>query len=439
MSNPFDNPHFNFYEAPNKGIMKGLQSPLQEEFKDNDYQHTALILDFVPFMDSGDATLRVVRDLSQLSPTQAACINSKLDYCTGGGLGFIKLQDSVFKRQNNTELPITDREHNDYAAFLDSVIDTNALMGQIQTVMRNDQTYGNAVLELVLTETAGVRGASINVYDAAMFRYKRKNGEVLTNAGYVSQRWDYYYLNRNLSSVVEYAMYPAFKEHEDGTFRSLIHIKTDALYRNWYGLPSSFAGIYFQFMEYQLGKYTTRGYENMWLPSVFIETYDMPFDTDTERAEINARELVNQLANVYTNRGDGTKLPAVFRMASPDTKPSTITPFSSQTHENFHDLMSGIAQRQILKAHSWHSSLLEKTVGSIGNNSENADLAMITDKTVIRPLQAKVIAPFRAAIKSIEDWVGYKNTSNLTIDLKSVFEAPTQPEINNPQNTMLNA
>jgi len=98
--------------------------------------------------------------------------------------------------------------------------------------------------------------------------------------------------------------------------------------------------------------------------------------------------------------------------------------------------MKEVAQSQILKANSWHTSLLEKTVGSIGNNSENADLAMITDKTVIKPLQTKILYPFQMAIKEIEKWVGYNNTAGLTIDLKSVFEVPKMPELPTIQNTI---
>jgi hypothetical protein len=410
-------------QTANKGIMQGLQSPLQEEFKDGDFHLVRGLVDYVPFMDCGDATLRVVRDLSQLSPTQAACVNSKIEYCTAGGLGLIKKIDSVFKRQNGKEGAITDMEHDGYVAFLGSVIDIDTLLAKLQKTAKNQIVYGNSVIEVVLTKTLGYRGAAINVYDAAMFRYKREINKVITTVGYISARWDYAYVSRNQNEIVEYAMYPAFKEHEDGTLRSLIHVKDEALYRQWYGLPTSFSSIYSQFLEYQLGKYSTRGYENFWLPAAFIETYDMPYETDTEEAAKAARELVRQMGNIYTNSGDGKKLPIVFRSVPEGTTPSTITQFSPQTHENFHVAMKEIAQSQILKSHGWHSSLLEKTVGSIGNSSENADLALITDKTIIKPLQSKILYAYQTAIKEVEKWVGFNNAAGLTIDLKSVFEA----------------
>lgn len=439
MSNPFVNFDASRYNAVNKGIMQNLQSPLQEEFKDGDFAAVRLIVDYVPYMDCGDATLRVIRELSQLSPTQAACIESKIDYCTAGGLGFKKQVDTVFKRQSNKEAVISDSEHNEYADYLSSILDVDTLLPKIQTSMRNRIPYGGQVVEVVLTQTAGIRGGAINTYDTAMFRFKRENEKVITSRGYLSQRWDYYHLSRNETKIVEYAMYPAFSEHEDGTLRSLIYVKDEALYRNWYGLPKSFGSIYFQFLEYQLGKYTTRGYENFWLPAAFIETYDAPNETDEERAHLEARELVKQLSNVYTNAGDGKKLPVVFRAATHGTQPSTITQFNPQTHENFHERMSEIAQRQILKTHGWHASLLEKTAGSIGNNSENVDVALITDKTIIRPLQENALLPFRIALSEIEKWTGYVNTAKLTIDLKSVFEAPTEPTITQPIINDLNA
>lgn len=404
-----------------KGIMHRLESPLEEEFKDGDFTYVSGIFDYIPYMDNGDATLRVVRDLSKLSPTQSSCVKTKMDYATAGGLGFQPKADSIFKRQNNREQVITDAQHNEYAAFLTETINAETLLHRIVESGKNALVYGNFVLEVVLTQTAGYRGGAINTYDSAMFRYKREMNKGDISRGYIAQRWDFGYISMNKEKVVEYAMYPAFSQHKDGTIRTLIHVKNPSLYQNWYGLPDSFSSIYFQFMEFQLGKYTTRGYENLWLPSAFIETYDMPLDTDAKRIEEEMQKITEQLANVYTNRGDGKKLPIVFRQSYEGATPSQVVMFDPKTNEAFHESMSSVAEKQILKAHGWHRSLIEKTAGSIGNNSENNDIAKNTDKTVIKPLQEFIVTPYRKAIKAIEEWVGYKN-QGLVIDLKSAFE-----------------
>lgn len=437
-------------DAKNKGIMSRLTSPLQDEFRIGDVVRLQGLFPIIPFMDCGDATLKIIRQLSELSPTQAACINSKMGYSLSGGLG-LRRRDDVLKRQNNKEQPISDAEHNRYHDFLRTNINLRTLAKKINKAGRNYATYGNMVVEVVLSQIGRIRGASINVYDADMFRlrlpksagfqpnqaYKGEGVQPAINlsqlgiqTAFISERWDFDFVSRNAHRVVEYPVYspqkfdeqPIFAPYTDGTYRCLIHITDDAIDRQYYGLPSAISGIYYQFMEFQCGKYATRGYENQWLPAFFMEIEEVPQIMDGKDNNDVIKEFVQYSRNVFTNSSDEQKIPGLIRTRAPEATPATVVQFDTRPDKGFHPEMAKLASDEILKANQWHSSLIEKRVGSIGNNSEFGDLARITDATVIRPLQENILLPFRIAITTIEDWIGYNNAEDLEIDLKSVFE-----------------
>lgn len=412
---------------PNRGIMRrGLQSPLQEELTDSDFKKVWLNYPFVPFLDSGDATLRVLRNLSELSPTKAGVMKSKIGYATAEGIDLIKTKDALIKRQRGGEEVISDMAHDDYIDFLKSNMDVDKLNDSINMSMKSYETFGNEIVEFVLVETAGVRGGAINPVQTEWFRYMQPDRKIAGQQwAYLSPRWTFEYTSE--FPPTEYPMYPNWKQFPDGTYRCLYHNKEAAENRSWYGLPGDFACIYSQYSEYQSGKFTTRSYENQFLPSVIMEMYGIPESTDEKKFKAWETMMYDDVSNVFTNRRDGAKPPLMIlrggTTSNGDPLKSNITQLSPNTGEGFHEAMKAINQAQILKCNEWHSSLIEKSTGSLGNDSAFTQIAMQVDATVIKPLQNKTLRPYREFLKVLETWVGYQNTEGITIGLRSVFEA----------------
>jgi hypothetical protein len=426
-----------YNHAPKGSVMSRMSSPLDEEFKDGDYAAIQGLINYVPFLDCGDATWRVMRNMTQLSPTHGACISLKMDYALSGGLGLKSAGDKIM-RQNNRERPISDSEHDEYADFVESYIGIDSIMAQMRKIAFNREGYGNTITEIILTQTAGVRGGSINTYDASMFRYKREGEKINHTRGYLSQRWDFGYILRNRNYIKEYAvsrinpnngaLEVRFSEHEDGTLRTLLHLFEPALDRSSYGLPLSITSIYSQYLEFQMGKYHTRAYQNQLLPSLIIESYNMPHgEEDAERAADEIRQFMTAFQNSYTNKGDGEKMPLMLRNLPAGTAPSTFFPLSPPTQEGFYKVMSETTAAAILKSHNVNKMLLERTAGSIGASTELSQAAGLFDKTVIRPLQEAILLPIRIGIAEIAKWVGYQNRANLMLDLKTAFEKEAAP------------
>jgi hypothetical protein len=139
--------------------------------------------------------------------------------------------------------------------------------------------------------------------------------------------------------------------------------------------------------------------------------------------------MYDDVSNVFTNRRDGAKPPLMILRGGTtgEGQPlkSNITQLSPNTGEGFHEAMKAINQAQILKCNEWHSSLIEKSAGSLGNESAFTQIAMQVDATVITPLQEKALKPYREFLKVLEQWVGYQNSEGITIGLRSVFESFT--------------
>jgi hypothetical protein len=320
-------------------------------------------------------------------------------------------------------------------------------MMMLERLAFNHEGFGNRVVEIVLTQTAGVRGVSVNVYDASMFRYA-KNGRFIDHTrGYLSQRWDYAYISRNRDLVREYAVSRInpnsgklelrFAEHADGTFRTLLHLFTPALDRASYGLPPAINSIYWQYLEFQMGKYHTRAYQNQLLPALIVESYNLatgePEDKENERGHEQGKGFDSSFAGAFnrafTNYSDAPK-GAMIHIELPDkTQPSTFFTLSPPTQEAFYKTMNEITAAQIMKSHNVNKLLFERTAGSIGASTETSQAAALFDKTVIRPMQEAILLPMRIAIDEIAKWVGYSNPSKLMLDLKTTFEREATPTI----------
>lgn len=406
-------------------MRRGLQSPLQEELTDSDFKKVWLNYPFVPFLDSGDATLRVLRNLSELSPTKAGVMKSKLGYATAEGIDLIKVKDTFVKRQRGGEEMISDAAHDDYIDFLNAHMDTERLLSDIYQSAKSYETFGNEIVEFVLVETAGIRGGAANPVQTEWFRYMQPDQKREGQWAYLSPRWTFEYTNE--FPPVEYPMYPNWKQFPDGTYRCLYHNKEAAENRTWYGLPGDFASIYYQYMEYQSGKFSTRSYENQFLPSVIMEMYGIPDAADKDKYAAWEALMYNDVGNIFTNRRDGAKPPMMVLKGGLDANnnpiKSNITQLNPNTGEGFHEAMKDISQAQILKCNEWHGSLIEKSTGSLGNDSAFTQIAMQVDATVIKPLQNKTLKPYRQFLKVLEQWTGYQNTEGITIGLRSVFEA----------------
>jgi hypothetical protein len=417
-------------------------SPILEELRDNDYFHRIFsIYPIVPFFDGSDVTLRFFERMYKLCPTHASIIKDQVDYACG--LGWRVEQGTDIGVEPEADIiRIADRNQKaEYVNFVKSALGQtqfNDLLPKMKKAAKNLKVTGNYFLELVLTETAGVKNAALHIYDSEMCRYQLANRDAEIKYVYISQSWDWSYISVNKPAILP--LYPNFEVDSFGTQRTIIHIKNEEIGRYWYGEPDSISGMFMQYMEYQLGEYSTKGYANNWTGKFFVQSFQ-PIDADEEVEQ--SEKFKDGIDAVFTNKG-GSR--SIFHQNNPLGKDfaTTVQEMASKTDEQFHKAMEELSKAAIIRSHRWHSILIESTAGKLGGGGEYQEIVKNKFWTVIKPLQEMILSGFRIAFDEIETWVGYANLDNLTIGLSSLMErmllewATAQIQANVTQNIIHN-
>jgi hypothetical protein len=401
----------------------GLVSPVAEELKDYErLPYIFGILPVIPFFDDSDATLRVLRMLASLSPTRGACIESMGDYVLGAGIKATRYRKPGVSVVGVERLP--EQEEAAVFSFIESWFTGSSMhymQEQISNVYENLATYGNAGLMITMTAAGGARAVTYTAVDAEKFRYLAPMYEY-TNRKVVaiSQLWTSDYITRYPPKMV--SVYPELDTFEDGTVQTFIHLKNKKANRDWYGLPQAYPSLYYQFIEYQLGDYTTKGYGQDWTGKVMIETAGDVAEPGMDEDEIKA--FRDSLQETFTRSGKSKRIIHRHRLSS-DEK-TMIHEFKDDTSHEFHTGMAEIAERQIIKAHNWHPELLgTPTPGRLGNATFQ-EVYMIKKRTVINPLQDWVMQPFNQLFELAKGWLGSSIEATISLDDLFVFEQEQQ-------------
>lgn len=408
-----------------------LVSPLSEELKDYErLPYIFGILPVIPFFDDSDATLRVLRMLANLSPTRGACIESIGDYVLGAGIKATSYKKPGVSMVGVERLP--EAEENRVFEFIESWNVSSSMKymeDQIQSVYENLATYGNAGLLVTMNSLAGVRTVTYEAVDAEKFRYLAPiNALAGRKVVAISQLWTSDYISRFPPKMI--SVYPAVDQSETGMVQTFIHLKNKKANRDWYGLPQAYPSLYYQFIEYQLGDYTTKGYGQDWTGKIMLETSGDVAEPGMDGDEIE--DFRRSLQETFTRQGKSKRI--LHRHKLPGDERTFIHEFKDDTSHEFHTGMADIAERQIIKSHNWHAELLgTPTPGRLGNSSFQ-DVYMVKKKTVINPMQEWVMQPFNQLFELAMTWFGRSDMrATLALDDLFVFDEEQRVEQQNQQ------
>jgi len=403
-------------------------SPIADELRDpKDSILAYRILPYVPFFEGGDASLKFFERMRTLSTTQGSCIDSIKSYALGGDFDVIRNKIPGLAQTEAEMVEVSAAERASYVDFILSFTDFAKLMVDANAILENKKTYGNVFYEVVKTEVAGQRSIHFHVHDCDECRFLitgiNEHRVVL-----VSPSWTWDYLSKYTPRPVP--MYPAEMVEEDGTVRTMIHVKNYVVGRPWYGLPDSVQSLYYQYLEYQQGRFTVDGYANDWTAKVFIETEGDDEDEDDDDS------LDLALIDTFTNKGDNKKS-FVLRNRTPGMAKTEITQFQPNTNEKFHEAMGTISEKQIIKSHNWHPILFMDTREGLGGNSGSKFLEVFRNKyyTVIKPAQEETLEPIRMALKIAQEWLGYANPDSLTLGLTNIFKQMLEAQLTPTEKT----
>lgn len=404
--------------AAAKSITFGrMSSPLEEEMKDPErIQKIFAFLPVIPFFDNSDSTLKVLRTLATLSPSHGSCINNMQNYVAGGGLraGTKVRPGASFARS----APLSLAQEEDVWSFLEASNSATDLLYFIEQVRRtylNLAVYGNAGLIVRYSKVGGQYVFYYESVDAEKFRYLAIPGG---KSVAISASWEADYLLRYYPEIL--SVYPSFSKGEDGVYSTFIHTFYPAVGRDWYGLPKSYQSIYYQYIEYQLGDYATKGYANAWTGQVFFETAGDNTD------DIDIALFREGLKNTFSTAGKSQRI--VHRHRAESDPETFVHEFKDDKSHEFHSGMADIAEKQIIKSHDWSHILMSvPTPGRLGNSQEFREIYETKLNGVIIPWQDKVMTPFNQMYRLMERLAGAPPAS---LTLQNLLEF--QNEDDNP-------
>lgn len=376
-------------------------TPSQNERRPNWYGG----LHIVPYMGEDHESLKLFRRLRNLSPTQSACIQSIRDYALGG-----EFEVSRRKREGFASLAeekeVSPQEADTFIDFLETFTDGSELLDLANQGYENCQETGNSWLQVILTQTAGVRSVKLVGHDQLNVRYKySKLGE--DRAAYISSEWSTTWINEHPPILVP--VYPSWGEMPDGTVTTLIHKANLTTDREWYGVPPSMASIYFQWLEVMRGDYTQKEYGNGFTGKHFVE-----FEADHDSSDYS--EIAASFKSVFTRSGDARTL--VLRQRSVNQTPATVKSFLPNTDEKFQAFVSEDSESQIIKSQNWDGALISVSKsGKLGSSQELTNLYKWKYQTVVKPWQNKTLSPINLAITIAAEWMGREDMKAYSLGL----------------------
>jgi hypothetical protein len=404
-----------------------VYSPIAEEIRDKDrIGYVAGGIRYVPFLEGGDATLRFFSKMRQLSPTHGGCIESIGKYCFGGDVRIVRQNDGFANTQAD-EQEVSEAEFNTYIEFLRRWTTGNDLVKAEKFLYQSWKTWGNAGIEVVRYRVAGIPYFKMYLHAGDTFRYMLTE-DFEPNRVFISPDWSPYYLSKYPPTTLP--TYPEFWEMADGTERSFIHVKNEVVERQWYGMPDSTHGLYYAYTEFQQGIYNTRGYDQSFTPSVFMQTFG---DTTDVEGKIKLDEAFD---SSFTNLGKAKKL--IHRLVDIDVPTPFIHEFRDNSSHEFHEATAAIAEAQIIKAHDWHPVLFMKTPGAMGGSQEFMEIFEVKNISVIKPIQNAILSPLRTVCDIAAEWLGF-DQNRLTIGAVSPFEMLVQQYKQSANNAANNA
>jgi hypothetical protein len=354
---------------------------------------------WVRFFTQKDDFLKSLIAIVNNSPTLRRIIEDKTNMVVGDGFIPMKGKSNTLLTTSMKGEVITDDSLNE----IEDVISQVNLHGQnLQEVLAqlafDYDAFGNSFCEIVKGKVGSQPFTYI--YHVPVYNIgirKAEADQIIKSVG-IYDNWEEVPLTTDgvfyeSEGFREVPMYPDFKKFEDGTQRSVIHVKQYAAGYFYFGLPEWIGAKMWAEMEYRIQRFNTSKFENGFMPSGIMQ-----FFGSITPAE--AKKLVEGIESKFTGMANNHKL---FVQVLRDEKlKANWIPTSKENEGEFLNLQN-LAASAIVVANRWSKSLAGfATAGQLGSNQQIRQEMEYLQSTVIKPRQnlmlSKIINPYLAEI-----------------------------------------
>ena len=374
----------------------GAKSPIPAQIIDQEEyaQFYKIFKDvFIPYAgtDNGtaDGMLRFLINLSEVSPTKWAVIDSKQRFSLSGAIEVHKKTDPDYLIEDEVEeVSIQDRK--DFIGWIKESIELIGTDGRKISVksfakarLKSIEECGNFYFLMSKVDVLGNKKLQCRIIEPTQCKYAVVGDGEEPIIG-VSKVWTLSYIQRKKPKY--YPRYPEF-DLVDGVERCIVHEKNDN--GRWYGKPNDLASLNYQYLEYQNSDYLNTETENQFTGKALIEFEAAEGQNviDDEGSQDNGFDsFADEVAYTFSPKSDDPlSLMVTERPAGANAV--FVHEFSPNTNENWYRVTGEDAERQILKAHNWSKKLLGLTEASGLSTNEFKDVFQIASVTTIKGIQ----------------------------------------------------
>ncbi len=373
-----------------------LHNPIPESINDP-AELSQLFKDFgiVPYYGTEEATshnmLRVIHELSELSPSHQACKLDKNSYVFSGGFDYVAPRIPGV-RYSDEDKPISDAEK---AIFVQQLVDLGLSPLHLQSILEQlDDSLadsGNAYLHIKVTKLNRVRKVYIRVIPYREIAFLERKNMRDPDVFVVTEQWDQIYWKKKPPKLI-WASVPErdynWQPIRDGV-QTILHIRSPKGSK-YYGRPRTLSALFWMFVEASAGDQTVRVSSSDFVSQMIMAFEEPPPEritgTDAEQ-KAAFKGMMTEMRKVATVEGTNPKVLGGVQYPHGGKPPLGIKMNLARDPEYLRFVTSRAAD-YIYAAHHWDRQLSGlETVGA--NNGGDVYLSILKIKNigVIKPAQ----------------------------------------------------
>jgi len=329
------------------------------------------------------------------SPTLRRIISDKSSMCVGDGYIPIKGKSSSLLVTNQKAETISGNALGEIETAIEKVNEHGETLADVQAKAAFDyNSFGNAVFEIVKGKVGN--DGFCNIYHVELYNVAigRTDLDQIIREYALYDDFDNFpltsdgmgYIDRGFRKI---KAYPDFTDFEDGTQRSIIHIKQYAAGYSYFGLPDWVSARQWAELEYRIQRYNISKFDNSFLPSGILQLFG-------SASPAEAQKLVDKIEKKIVGTGNNHKM--VIQVLRDEKQKAVWTPMTKEQDGEFLELQQ-TASEKIVTACGWSAALAGiSTAGKLGSNQEIRSETEKVQNTVIKPVQNvfcnRVINPY---------------------------------------------
>lgn len=344
--------------------------------------------------------------LTNYSPTLRRIINDKVNMITGDGfIPYRGAQNDLLtvNSKNRQYYEGNEKELEELSAFIERVnlYDEN-LVDVLARVATEYDSFGNCVVEWVRGMVAGERFAYMYHVPLHMVGIRKADESRMVKTIGIYDDWER--VNETMKpeqmpvGFREVSIYPEWTQSEDGTERTVIHLKQYAPGFFYWGLPEWISAQFWAEVEYRIARVNVDKLENGLMLSSIVQFFG-------SMTQEEAQTLIQRAEEKMTGPGNGFKM--FIQVLRDEKLKANVIPLE-QRHEGQFMELQRLAAQAIVSANRWTMSLAgHATEGKLGTNQQIKNEVEYVQNTVIKPRQnvflSRIINPF---LEMAAEWTG---------------------------------